>query len=47
MTPGFIDSHYHFMGVGQREFRLNLDGTKSLQEFLDKVAAEVAAKSKG
>ena len=47
MTPGFIDSHYHFMGVGRREFQLNLDGTKSLQEFLDKVAAEVVAKSKG
>ncbi len=47
MTPGFIDSHYHFMGVGRREFNLNLDGTKSLQEFLDKVAAEVASKPEG
>jgi len=47
VTPGFIDSHYHFMGVGRREFQLNLDGTKSLQEFLDKVATEVAAKSDG
>ncbi|MFQ5606095.1 MAG: amidohydrolase [bacterium] len=47
VVPGFIDSHYHYMGVGNREFHLNLDGTKSYQEFLDKVKAEVATKSKG
>ncbi|NIV98553.1 amidohydrolase family protein, partial [Candidatus Saccharibacteria bacterium] len=47
VVPGFIDSHYHFMGVGRREFHLNLDGTKSFQEFLDKVKAEVAKKEKG
>lgn len=47
MVPGFIDSHYHFMGVGQRKFTLNLDGTKSLQEFLSKVAAEVANRQPG
>ncbi|MFQ5750891.1 MAG: amidohydrolase [bacterium] len=47
VVPGFIDSHYHYMGVGNREFHLNLDGTKSYQEFLDKVKAEVAKKSKG
>ncbi len=47
VVPGFIDAHYHFMGVGQREFHLNLDGTRSLPEFLDKVKAEVAGKKKG
>ncbi|MFQ5677013.1 MAG: amidohydrolase [bacterium] len=47
MTPGLIDSHYHFMGVGQREFHLNLDGTTSLQDFLSKVKAEVAKKADG
>jgi len=46
MVPGFIDSHYHFMGVGQREYHLNLDGTKSLDEFLERVKAESAEKSK-
>lgn len=47
MVPGFNDSHYHFMGVGRREFHLNLDGVKSLQEFLDRVQAEAARKSAG
>lgn len=47
VVPGFIDSHYHFMGVGRREFHLNLDGTRSLQEFLDRVKAEAARKQKG
>jgi predicted amidohydrolase YtcJ len=47
MVPGFIDSHYHFLGVGKREFQLNLDGTKSLQEFLDKVRAEVEKTPEG
>ena len=40
VTPGLIDSHYHFMGVGKREYYLNLDGTKSMREFLDRVGAE-------
>lgn len=46
MVPGFIDSHYHYMGVGQREYYLNLDGTKALEEFLEKLKAESAEKSK-
>lgn len=47
VVPGFIDSHYHFMGVGRREFHLNLDGARSLQEFLDKVKAEASKKKPG
>lgn len=47
VVPGFIDAHYHFMGVGAREFHLNLDGTRSLAEFLDKVRAEVAKAKPG
>jgi len=35
MVPGLIDAHYHFLSVGKREYHLNLDGTRSLQEFLD------------
>ena len=35
--PGFIDSHYHFNGVGKREYTLNLDGCRSLEEFLERV----------
>lgn len=40
VVPGFVDAHYHFLGVGRREFQLNLDGTRSLEEFLAKVKAE-------
>jgi hypothetical protein len=34
VVPGFIDSHYHFQGVGRRAYDLNLDGCASLDEFL-------------
>lgn len=47
VVPGFIDSHYHFMLVGEREYYLNLDGTKSLAEFLQRVREEVARKTPG
>lgn len=47
VTPGFIDSHYHLMGVGKRSFQLNLDGAKSLSDFLQKVKAEVSKKGAG
>jgi predicted amidohydrolase YtcJ len=41
VTPGFVDAHYHFAGVGFREMRLNLEGTTSLEDFLSKVRARV------
>jgi hypothetical protein len=47
VVPGLIDSHYHFTGVGKREYVLNLDGTTSLEHFLGKVKAEVAIKPDG
>lgn len=46
VVPGFIDSHYHFQGVGQRAYNLNLDGCASLDEFLSRLknwAANVPA----
>jgi predicted amidohydrolase YtcJ len=46
VVPGFIDSHYHFQGVGQRAYNLNLDGCTSLEEFLSRLknwAANVPA----
>ncbi len=46
-VPGFIDSHYHFIGVGQREYNLNLDGTTSMQHCLDLVQAEIDRKKPG
>jgi len=37
VVPGFIDSHYHFQGVGKREHDLNLDGCTSLEDFLSRL----------
>ncbi len=45
--PGFIDSHYHFIGVGRREYYLNLDGTRSMRDFLSRVKTEVDSKGGG
>ncbi len=47
VVPGLIDSHYHFIGVGKREFNLNLDGATSMQDFLSRIQAEVATKNSG
>ncbi len=47
VVPGLADAHYHFLGVGKREFHLNLDGSTSLEDFLSRVAAEVAKKKPG
>jgi len=47
VVPGFIDSHYHFMGVGKKNFYLNLDGTTSLDDFLARVKDAVAEKKEG
>ncbi|RMD91301.1 MAG: amidohydrolase, partial [Calditrichaeota bacterium] len=47
VVPGFVDAHYHFLGVGRREFQLNLDGTRSLEEFLARVKAEAEKTPEG
>lgn len=47
VVPGFIDSHYHFQGVGRREYDLNLDGCKSIEEFLSRTRLWAAAKKQG
>src|ERR1041384_5461563 len=41
VVPGLTDSHYHLMGVGEREVTLNLEGTTSLEEFLATVKSRV------
>lgn len=41
VVPGMTDAHYHFIGVGQREMNLNLEGITNLQDFLAKVKARV------
>lgn len=45
--PGFVDAHAHFTGIGQREQRLNLEGTTTKDAFLAKVAAAVQAAQPG
>src|SRR5207244_6243530 len=41
MVPGMTDAHQHFIGVGQREMNLNLEGLTNLEDFLAKVKARV------
>src|SRR5437588_8121442 len=41
MVPGMTDAHYHFIGVGQREMNLNLEGITNLEDFLAKVKQRV------
>src|SRR5215831_4009223 len=39
--PGMTDAHYHFLGVGEREMNLNLEGITNLGDFLAKVKERV------
>jgi len=41
MTPGLIEGHGHFMGLGYNELNLDLMNTTSYQEIIDAVAAAV------
>jgi predicted amidohydrolase YtcJ len=41
VVPGFTDSHCHIFGIGEREMRLNLEGTNSLDDFLATVKERV------
>ncbi|MCS6885231.1 MAG: amidohydrolase [Acidobacteriota bacterium] len=45
--PGFTDSHCHLRGIGERELSLNLEGTKSLREMLERVKEHSADVGKG
>jgi predicted amidohydrolase YtcJ len=47
VVPGLTDSHCHIFGIGEREMRLNLEGTGSLQDFLAKVKERVSHTEKG
>lgn len=47
MTPGFIDSHAHFMGVGYSMLELNLMGLSSYEALVDKVKERVAESEPG
>jgi predicted amidohydrolase YtcJ len=41
MTPGLIEGHGHFMGVGYNELNLDLINTTSYQQIVDAVAEKV------
>ena len=41
VVPGFTDSHCHIFGIGEREMRLNLEGTNSREDFLARVKEHV------
>lgn len=41
VLPGMTDAHYHFLGVGQREMNLNLEGITNLEDFLAKVKERI------
>jgi hypothetical protein len=43
LLPGLIDAHGHFMGVGLQAIQLDLTGTRTLQEALERVRAYAAA----
>jgi predicted amidohydrolase YtcJ len=45
MTPGFIESHGHLMGLGFSELRLDLSSVKNYEELVEKVKA-AATKAK-
>lgn len=47
VVPGLIDSHYHFQGVGMREYYLNLDGSTSLEDFKTRIKNWAANRAPG
>ncbi|WP_345164394.1 amidohydrolase [Algibacter aquimarinus] len=47
MTPGLIEGHGHFMGLGYNELNLDLINTKSYQEIIDAVAKRVETAKPG
>jgi predicted amidohydrolase YtcJ len=47
LVPGMTDSHCHIFGIGEREMNLNLEGTRTLEDFLAKVKDRVAQTERG
>lgn len=47
MTPGFIESHGHIMGLGYSEMRIDLMNIKSYDEMVEKVKEAVAKAQPG
>ena len=47
MIPGFKESHGHLLGIGHAKLNVDLVGTKSYQELVDRVAAAVKSRKPG
>ncbi|HJT81707.1 MAG TPA: amidohydrolase [Chthoniobacterales bacterium] len=47
VVPGLTDSHCHIFGIGEREMRLNLEGTNTREDFLQKIAERVKQTAPG
>jgi predicted amidohydrolase YtcJ len=47
VVPGLTDSHCHIFGIGEREMRLNLEGTNTLEDFIAKVRERVVKTERG
>ncbi len=47
MTPGLIEGHGHFMGLGYNELELDLMATNSYQDIIDAVAERVKTAEPG
>jgi predicted amidohydrolase YtcJ len=47
LTPGFIEGHGHFMGVGYNELELELSQIRSYDEMIDKVREAVSKSAPG
>lgn len=47
VLPGLTDAHCHIVGVGEREMNLNLEGTRTREDFLAKVQERVAKTEPG
>lgn len=47
VVPGLTDSHCHIFGIGERELRLNLEGTDTLDGFLTRVKSRIGQTPKG
>lgn len=47
VTPGFNDAHIHFVGVGLALLRVDLNGSKTLEEAKRRIAAKIKELPKG
>lgn len=47
VTPGFNDAHIHFVGVGLALLRVDLNGSKTVEEAKQRIAAKIRELPKG